>query len=399
MIKKAGVLASSVFLFLALFSPVLAQGGTGLTVKDSSVQADFPGNLSFNIKAESNVNITDIRLRYTVDRESFARVTSEAFVEFVPATNVDADWTWDMRRTGGLPPGTNLEYWWTVTDASGKVTETKPVSVRFDDKRHTWRSVTEGKVSIYWYEGDQNFANALMSAAQQALVRLAKDTGASPEKQCMIYIYNGARDLQGALVFPQEWTGGVSFSGYNIIAIGIAPRDLEWGKRAMTHELTHLVINQVTLNPYNGLPVWLNEGLAMYNEGPLESGFANIFNAAIASNALISVRSLASPFSADSQEAYLSYAESYSLVEFLVTHYGQEKMVALLETFRQGSTADNALLKAYGFDMDGLNTAWKTYITSKPTSKIIDEKSPALISKLLSVFGLATGSLAWGWSW
>ena len=33
----------------------------------------------------------------------------------------------------------------------------------------------------------------------------------------------------------------------------------------MTHELTHTSLYQVTFNPYNGLPYWLNEGLAMYH--------------------------------------------------------------------------------------------------------------------------------------
>jgi len=40
-------------------------------------------------------------------------------------------------------------------------------------------------------------------------------------------------------------------------------------------------------------------------------------------------------------------------------------MLELLNTFRQGSGYDEALQKVYGFDMDGLNELWFSYITSK----------------------------------
>jgi hypothetical protein len=93
MIKKAGILALVVCLFLVLLSPVLVQAQSGLTILDSSVQAEFPSRLSFNLSAASDVNITDIRLRYTVDRSGFAQVTSEVYIEFVPSTTVDVSWT------------------------------------------------------------------------------------------------------------------------------------------------------------------------------------------------------------------------------------------------------------------------------------------------------------------
>ena len=62
------------------------------------------------------------------------------------------------------------------------------------------------------------------------------------------------------------------------------------------------------------------------------------------------------------RKSSLSYAQSYSLVEFLITSYGQGKMLELLNTFKQGSSYDGALEKVYGFDMDGLNTLWRDYV-------------------------------------
>ena len=178
MIKKAGILALAVCLSLVILSPSLAQAQGELRVLDSSAEVEFPLQLSFNLSVESDVSITDIRLHYTVDRQSFAQVTGEVYVEFVPAATVEASWTWDMKKTGGLPPGSSVEYWWTVKDANDGRVETSPVQVQFDDNRYSWQSLTKGKVTVYWYEGEQSFAEEIMLSVQQALVRLAEDTGA-----------------------------------------------------------------------------------------------------------------------------------------------------------------------------------------------------------------------------
>jgi len=347
---------------LATLAPFPAQAQGGLTILDSPTQAEFPSRLIFSLSASSAVDITDIRLHYEVDRTGFARITSEVYIEFVPGRLIDTEWAWDMRKTGGLPPGANVDYWWTVEDARGERVETPRARVRFDDLRYPWQSLKEDEVTLYWYQGDKSFVQEVMAAAQQALVRLAEDTGAHLEKPVTIYLYSSSRDLRGAMIYPQEWTGGRAFTRFGTIAIGISPGSLLWGQRAIAHELAHLVIHQMTLNPYSDLPTWLDEGLAMYAEGTLDLQFAAQLNEAIAEGSLISVRSLSSPFSAHAEEAVLSYAQSYSLAEFLIASYGQTKMLELLNTFREGSSYDAALKKVYGFDTEGLDTLWRDYV-------------------------------------
>ena len=404
MIKKTSLLALVFCLLLILLSPGLVQAQDELVILDSSAEAEFPSGLIFNLSAESGVNVTDIRLRYTVDRVSFAQVTSEVYIEFVPGTTVDVSWTLEMVRIGGLPPGASMEYWWVVEDAVGNKVETAPIRVQFDDTRYSWHSLTEGNVTIYWYEGGESFAQELMVTAQQALVKLAEDTGAYLDREAKLHIYANSQDLRGAMIYPQEWTGGAAFTRYGIIAIGIAPNTLDWGKRAITHELTHLVIHQMTLNPYNELPTWLDEGLAMYTEGLLEPVYAACLNRAIAKNSLISVRSLSSPFSAYTAESLLSYAQSYSLVEFLIDNYGQGRMLELLLTFKQGSGYDAALEKVYGFDMDGLDALWRDYVSGQHQSTEVAAAGmyPVLVrtlSALATGLPLASELIFKSWVW
>ncbi len=351
-----------IFLGLMLFGSNFAHADGTLKILSSSVDTNFPYNIKFSISTESNVEITDIRLHYTIERDRYAQVISEVYLEFKPDTRIDTDWTWNMIKTGGLPPESYVEYWWTIKDSDDNELVSNPTIVTFSDDSYSWQSLTEGKVTVYWYKGDESFAEELMSTAQESLVRLSEGTGAYLTKPVKIYIYANSDDLQGAMVYPQEWTGGVAYSQFGIIAIGISPNNLTWGLNAITHELTHLVIHQMTYNPYNWLPVWLNEGLAMYNQETIEPVFIYYLEKALRDNTLLSVRSLSSPFSADAETSYLSYAQSYSLIEYLISTYGQNKMLKLLNTFKEGSGYDGALLKVYGFDMDNLNDLWLDYM-------------------------------------
>ena len=76
MIKKLGVLALIACLFLGILSPSLVQAQSGLEILDSSAQVDFPSKLNFSLSAQSEVNITDIRLHYVIDQLSHAQVLS-----------------------------------------------------------------------------------------------------------------------------------------------------------------------------------------------------------------------------------------------------------------------------------------------------------------------------------
>lgn len=365
MIKKTAILVLAIGLLLLVISPLLVKAQGELVVVESSAEAKFPSELGFSLSAQSGSSITDIRLHYRVPRDSFARVTSEVRIEFTPASSVTVSWDWDMRKTGSLPPGATVEYWWSVTDASGHKVSTAPETIGFDDNRYLWRSLSEDKLTLYWYLGDESFAREIMTAAEEALLRLAEDTGAHLTKPVKLYIYASAQELRGAMIFSQEWTGGVAHTGYGVIAMGIAPNNLQWGKRATVHELAHLVTHQMTLNPYNSLPTWLDEGLSVYAEGELEAIYEAYLSLGVATNSFISVRSLSSPFSALAEQSYPAYAQSYSLVHFLTTNYGQDRMYELLSTFKKGSSYDGALMEVYGFDMDGLDALWRDWATSR----------------------------------
>jgi hypothetical protein len=353
-----------IFILLLTALPLLMPG-SALYVEaasinlTSSVQPAFPNSITFNVKAQSSSNITQLRLHYIVNHQNVASVVSEGWAQFNPATSVNTQWLWDMRKTS-IPPATQVQYWWTALDSAGNTGQTPNSTFTFDDTRFSWKITTSGPVILKWYNGDTAFASTLMDAAQQGLSRIENNTGAVPRGQVNVYIYGSQQDLLGSMLFPQQWEGGVTFEGYNAIAIGVSPNNLDFGVRAVPHELTHWIVGQLTFNDYGaGLPTWLDEGLATYGEGQLNPSYQQALSQAINNKQLISLRSLSSPFSAVAEQAYISYGESNSVVTFMIQKYGKDKMVQLLGVFQQGSTYDDALKQVYGFDQDGLDAVWR----------------------------------------
>lgn len=375
------LLAVLVIVPFAVAPPSLAAPESGISLT-SSVQVSFPTSVAFKVKAQSDASIVNLRLHYNVHRQNYADVVSEGWAQFNPAASVDTQWVWDMRKSS-LPPGTQVDYWWTAVDAAGKTAQTSRSTISFEDNRYKWQSITAEPVTLLWYSGDRSFANALLTAAQEGLQRIERDTGANPQGNARIYIYASTKDLQGSQLFPQQWEGGVTFGGFDIIAIGISQSQLAWGQRAIAHELTHWVVGQVTFNYYGaGLPTWLDEGLATYGEGPLSTQYQASLNNAIKSNKLMSVRSLSSPFSAIAEQAYISYGESNSIVTFLIQTYGKDKLAQLLDVFHQGSGYDEALNQVYGFDQDGLDTLWRQSLGLKTSFNL---QQPGLVTASASL--------------
>ena len=114
------------------------------------------------------------------------------------------------------------------------------------------------------------------------------------------------------------------------------------------------------------------------------------------------MRSLASPFSAHAGKSYLSYAQSLSLVQFLIDSYGQDKIFELLNAFKQGSSYDSALIEVYGFDMDGLDALWRDYIVEQYQPATTDASSPAQaikLSTLVTTLVMSLGFVAARCSW
>jgi hypothetical protein len=104
----------------------------------------------------------------------------------------------------------------------------------------------------------------------------------------------------------------------------------------------------------------------MVMEGDPDPGYVRVLEDAIRDDTLLSVRALGNAMSAQPELAGLGYAQSRSLVQFLIDDYGADKVRLLLDQFKQGRSIDGALEEVYGFDRDGLEVVWRASIGAEP---------------------------------
>lgn len=362
-------IAGVILLALLASGSRIASAAPASDVTTDQATIDFPNTVTFRLQVTSAAKIASVVLEYGDAEQTCGQVIARAFPQITPGTSVSADWTWDMRQSGSLPPGAQIWWRWRITDNTGQETVTDRKTITWLDSVHPWQTLTKGDIRLHWYNESQNFGQQLLDAAVSGMSRVEQQAGLSNDQPIDLYVYANYDDMHAAVLYEESWTGGQAFPGQNIVIIGIERSLLDWGKSAEVHELTHVLVGHLTFTCLGSVPTWLNEGLAMYSQGALDAQFQMPLDQAIRQDTLISVQSLTGPFPADANQANLAYGESDSLVTFLLSTYGQSKMTALLLALRDGNTPDQALTSVYGFNSQGLENAWRKSVGA-PTAPI-----------------------------
>ncbi len=340
---------------------VLAQGA--ITVVNDEHEHTFQESLTFRLTVKSEAPITEIKLFYRVAGEMAAHKVE---LEFDPAPQVSVEHVEDMTRPENYqPPMVTFTYWWTVKDEKGNRLKTEPVSFVYTDTRYDWQVLEGQMVRLYWHDHGQEFGKHYFDLAANAAQELSQKYNVTPKDPVSIVIYNSHEELMSALVeASSEWTGAVTFGRTGCIVIGMG--DADWMERVIPHELTHAMLNQITKPPFGNIPRWLHEGLAMHSEGGMSAEEQLALKEAIRGNTLVSLRTLNSVFPDERKRAILSYAESYSFVDFIIKEYGADKLGELIAIFARGAHYDDAMKEVFGTDMDGMEDRWREYIGAPP---------------------------------
>ncbi len=341
-----------------------AQGTIQFTANHASLE--FPDRITFEADIQNGGEIQDITLEYGTSQITCGTVIAKAFPDFEAGDDLSVSWTWEMKQSGSLPPGAQIWWRWVVTSPGGAEQTTEKQTVTWLDNTHPWETISGGNINLHWYSGGSRFGNDLHNAAVDALAGLVQSTGIAADAPVDLYIYATTDDMREAVLYEPGWTGGLAYPEHSIVIIGISPDQIEWGKDTEAHELTHVLVGRETFTCLGFMPTWLVEGLAVYGEGGLDSAEQDNFDSAVAADTLIAVRSLSGGFSEDPDKADLSYSQSYTLVNFLITEYGQADMQTFLDTLQAGATVDDALRAVYGFDIEGFEDTWRAKIGAAP---------------------------------
>lgn len=365
-------------LIASLVAPptISAQRGEGeARFIDTSASSVFQESMTFRLDVESDDVIAEVALFWHPRDDP---ELSAEFPEIEPGTDIELEHEVDT-SIDYLPPGLDIVYFWRVTEDDGDVSESAEQTLFYIDENLNWDTVTDGLVTVYWHAGNDTFSGDILDTATRTSEGLGDRFQVEADEPMRIIVYSDDDAFADALqANSAEWIGGQAFPWLNLIVAYIEPgRGSETEiQRMIPHEVSHLIVSQATENPYNSAPTWLDEGLAVYNQEAQDQNFDDLVLDAVEDGRLIPVRALNASFPVDPDQAILSYAESLSIVTYIIETHGDEALSKLVNVFREEVTYDEAVQRSLGMTIDELDLAWKAWLGyegDRPIAAISDD--------------------------
>lgn len=340
-----------------------AESSGALAIVEEQAVNGWPNNITFRIKAKSDVDITRVR----VDLK-YAHTYGNPYglAKFTPGPEVEAEYVLETGNAGFLPSGTILKYQFTVEDAAGSVVKTELKSVMYLDTRFRWTVIENGPISLYYHDVAANTARGIVDAAAEQAKRVAPAFGVVEVQPIRMTLYNSVKEFDGRRYIDsnafREKFGGQAYSSNDVLLLARDGGDIQDTAR---HELTHMLVFQATehqtsaLTQSDGVPSWLNEGLATYYQKGQAAEWNRVLNETSNSRGLLPLKDLKS-YPRLPEDQSLVYAQGRSAVEYLVQTYGEESIGRLLAGYKAGATTEEIVKKALdGKTLDQLDAEWR----------------------------------------
>lgn len=225
---------------------------------------------------------------------------------------------------------------------------------------------------------DRNFIDKLVAKAEEAYREIAKDLNFFRDepwvfdRRATIYVYRNKEEYLRQTNMPQ-WSYGAA----NVEAKEVYTFDGAWKifKYTLVHELTHLIFKEF-IGDNGTIPLWLNEGAAMYMEhkghrGQLVKKVRELIKKDhISMRELLTVKfsdieHVSNPDGTLTGDDYVAsfYLESFSLVNFLINRYSKFRFSLFCKEIRKGTDPKDAIFKAYSSlrDYDKLEEQWRRF--------------------------------------
>lgn len=330
-----------------------------LVVVAQTVEADFPTGLTLDLDYETEQPIDEAYVLYTLANEN---ISSEVAAELAVDGSSEASAMIDMERAF-VPAGVDVTYRWRLVGADDAEIVTEPTTITWRDDRFDWERSASEDIEVFGYSGGESLRADVLSSAQETVDRLSDDFGVTIEHPLRIWLYANKKDFDGTLASnSQEWAAGAAYPDLQLI-LAVIPenRPSELG-RIIPHEVSHQLLAIATDNPYNMPATWLDEGIAVRNQTNGTSHMGPVVATAKRDERLLPLTTLNYSFPFDPKGASLAYAQSFSVVTYLVETYGESAIAAIAAAYRAGSTHDDAVKAGIGRDVAQLDAEWQLWI-------------------------------------
>src|SRR4030042_4035387 len=139
-------------------------------------------------------------------------------------------------------------------------------------------------------------------------------------------------------------------------------------KSTLKHELCHILLHHNIES--ERLPRWLDEGVCQWASGGIAELMASDEDRAITkasmSERLIKIGEL-ERFPLDEQSLILAYQESKSIVEYIVSEFGKQGILNVLEYLKEGYSVEDSIQKGLSISLFELEKNWHAHLRRKHT--------------------------------
>jgi tetratricopeptide (TPR) repeat protein len=203
----------------------------------------------------------------------------------------------------------------------------------------------------------REFAREVLATLEQLYDEISSDLNLQLRESIIVFLYT-QEAFQDVTRAP-GWAGAINDGKLRLPIQGLNSMTPEF-RRVLKHELTHSFIVQKTAGR---CPVWLNEGLAQWEEGKSPSRFGVALAEQYAAGRFIPLRNLEGSFiGLDSATAALAYAESLAAVDYLVRSNGMSDLERLLERLPTAMGFEDAMRETLRLDYEELDDGLKKHL-------------------------------------
>jgi hypothetical protein len=363
----------ALMLFSITLSAVKTQAADPIQVISQSMESHYLDRVTFRVTASSVAGKIIAARFFLQDRFDVSRIVYSVD-RFTPAANVELSYTWDM-RTVNLPPWQMVRYAWEIQDEAGNIYTTPYVEELYSDDTHSWETLSDGKVKVYWYGLSKDIGEALFDSAQKGFAHVAKATGYTPDHELRVVVFPTQEDYlpfhgQGASS-TQDWVAGQTYNDMTVQWFDTRHPDFTLDA-VVPHELAHAFLYMVMDGDKREIPFWFDEGQAMNNElVDIESEYLVRVREMAYENRLFRLTDMNNyvGFVADDRAKNDWYNQATSLVAFLYDQFGLEIYGKLANRIKGGDSFEEALKHETDWNLIEYEVAWRKWVGALPLSE------------------------------
>ncbi|OVE76584.1 hypothetical protein BVX97_00720 [bacterium E08(2017)] len=214
-------------------------------------------------------------------------------------------------------------------------------------------SELKGKHFIIYHKDNERFASKVLSRAEKEYRRITNSLGFSRksgfwlwEDRARVYLYSNKQEFQLATDAPGWANGRADYKSRTIH--GIEGNNI-FVDSVLPHEIAHLIFREF-IGFDSNVPLWLDEGVAQWEDPIARDKARRAARVLFDQNKLMSLAQITSmdvQTLAESEKAVEFYAQSVSLVGFMIEKYGTQRFTTFCRQLRDGRSMDDALRFTY----------------------------------------------------